>query len=235
MRIQPFGEQALLVSFGDEISDVVNDQVINLYHSLKLSEQFTFLVPSYASLTVGIDRTKFTIQEATLKVQELSRQEISNSSPLKRKVVIPVCYSKEYGLDLESVCQEKNLDQETLINLHTETTYKVYMLGFVAGFAYLGTTATALNISRKEEPRKAIPAGSVGLAGRQTGIYPVEAPGGWQIIGRTPLNMFDVSREQPNLLAAGDNVVFKSISEDEFKLIALKVETGIYKMEVENV
>ncbi|WP_420386158.1 5-oxoprolinase subunit PxpB [Roseivirga sp.] len=231
MDVKPFGDKALLISFEKKIDPEVNQMVINLYHTLKASRSFTFLTPAYCSLTVGIDRTRFTMTEATELIRDLATHPPTNQMAYVRDVTIPVCYEPEFAPDMAEVSRKTGLTEQEIIQKHTETTYRVYMLGFVAGFAYLGTLPEPLVCDRKETPRKLVPKGSVGLAGHQTGIYPVDAPGGWQIIGQTPLNMFDTSREEPNLLFSGDKVKFRAVSADEFKLIALKQDTGIYTME----
>ena len=137
-----------------------------------------------------------------------------------------------FAPDLDDVARFSNLSRAEIIKLHTAKTYRVFMLGFIAGFAYMGTLPDQLNSTRKASPRLKVPAGSVGLAGLQTGIYPTEAPGGWQIIGRTPLDIFDPQRDQPTLLLPGDQVSFRPIVQDEFQIIRLKIETGIFEMEV---
>lgn len=231
MNIQPFGDKALLVTFEKKIDPEINQQVINLYHTLKASGNFTFLTPAYCSLTVGIDRTLYTISEATELINELASHPPTNQMAYVRDVTIPVCYDAEFALDMDEVCQTTGLSRSQIIEIHSSTQFRVYMLGFVAGFAYMGTLPKELVCARKKSPRKSVPKGAVGLAGHQTGIYPVNAPGGWQIIGQTPVEMFDTRREEPNLLFPGDKVRFRAISKDEFKLIALKQETGIYSME----
>lgn len=233
MKIQPFGDRALLISFEKKIDAAINQEVINLYQILKESQKFTFLTPAYCSLTVGIDRTQFTISEATELVRSLSTTKIAKNKTAQKTITIPVCYDDSFALDIKEVSELSGLTKEKIIELHTATEFRVFMLGFVAGFAYLGSLPNEMAVPRKKTPRKSVPKGAVGLAGHQTGIYPVSAPGGWQIIGQTPLNMFDTEMDQPNLLHPGDLVKFRPISMDEFKLISIKVETGIYETELE--
>jgi len=231
MKIQPFGDKALLVTFEKKIDPEINQQVISLYHTLKASGKFTFLTPAYCSLTVGIDRTQYAISEATELINDLASHPLTNQVAYVRNITIPVCYEDEFAPDLDEVAQTTGLTKQEVIEKHSSTEFRVYMLGFVAGFAYMGTLPDELVCSRKKTPRKSVPKGAVGLAGHQTGIYPVNAPGGWQIIGQTPVDMFDTRREEPNLLFPGDKVKLRAISRDEFKLIAIKQETGIYSME----
>jgi KipI family sensor histidine kinase inhibitor len=137
--------------------------------------------------------------------------------PPKQVVEIPVAYGGEYGPDLGEVARAHNISEEEVIKLHSEPEYPIYMLGFVAGFPYLGGMNKAIATPRKKSPRLKIEAGSVGIAGEQTGIYSVESPGGWQIIGRTPLKLYDVNRNEPVLLKAGQYIKFKPITKEEFR------------------
>jgi len=135
----------------------------------------------------------------------------------QRKISIPVCYAEGFAHDIEFIALEKNISIEKIIQLHTEQLYTVYMIGFLPGFPYMGEVKDSIAVPRKNEPRANVAAGSVGIAGKQTGIYPLESPGGWQIIGRTPLKIFDKEKSDPVLLQPGDEIQFYSISEDEFK------------------
>ena len=133
-----------------------------------------------------------------------------------RTVSIPVCYEEQYAPDLQQLAIATNTSVEEVIRIHTSKPYKVYMLGFLPGFAYLGELDEKISMPRKPQPHQVV-AGSVGIAGRQTGIYPLASPGGWQIIGRTPLKLFDPGKEDPTLLKTGDMVQFTSISQHAFE------------------
>jgi inhibitor of KinA len=141
--------------------------------------------------------------------------------PEPRLVEIPVCYGGEYGPDLQDVAELHQMTVEQTIELHASTTYLVYFLGFAPGFAYLGDVAEQLATPRLPSPRKSVPAGSVGIAGRQTGVYPIATPGGWRLLGRTPVRMFQPDRAQMSLLALGDRVRFVPISPPQFAKLAL--------------
>jgi inhibitor of KinA len=143
-------------------------------------------------------------------------QQIAEPEVAGRLVEIPVCYGGEHGPDLSAVAGFARVTESEVVALHTAATYQVFMLGFVPGFAYLGSVDRRIAAPRRTEPRVRVPAGSVGVAGEQTGIYPSETPGGWQLIGRTPLRPFDISREDPFLLRAGDRVRFRPIVPDQF-------------------
>ena len=234
MRIQPFGDSSLLVSFEKEISTTTNQKVISLFKAIELKEGVAFLIPAYNSLTVGINQQIWSLHEATIFLREIAGT-LEKQEPIKgKKYIIPVCYEEAFALDLGDITKALGITRSKIIELHTSKTYRVFMLGFVAGFAYMGTLDAKLESPRKANPRLSVPTGSVGLAGLQTGIYPTEAPGGWQIIGRTPLVIFSPERASPTLLNAGDEVRFRAISSDEYRIIKLKIETGIFEMEVFN-
>lgn len=235
MRIEAYGQSAILVSFEKKIDLKVHNKVLQLYERCKAAPEFTFFIPAYHTLTLGIDLNQITLSDALQKMQEWVNQK-DLSTPLEqfRKVTIPICYSPTYATDLNAVEQITQMSFNRIIEEHLAHSYRVFMLGFVAGFAYMGKLPDCLNVSRKSTPEKQVPAGAVGIAGLQTGIYPVNAPGGWQIIGRTPVRIFDASRDTPNLLTTGDEVSFRAISEDEFRLIEIKQETGIYEPEFQH-
>lgn len=219
VKIHSLGESAVTVSFGNEISSEINKQVIRLDNHFK-NEQFPgFIetVPAYASLTVFFDllevRKNFpefsTGFEAVKNILYAALENAhSDVDKTTRQIEIPVCFSEEYALDLEFVCENKNLTKNEVIEIFTGQIYRVYMLGFLPGFAYMGETDEKIAVPRKENPRTSVPKGSVGIAGRQTGIYPLVSPGGWQIIGRTNMELFTPKAETPTLLQTGDLVKF---------------------------
>lgn len=182
-------------------------------------------VPAYCSITIYYDvlliRNKLSKQLTAFewvsdKIKEylfVEKNEIEAEEPL---INIPVCYDKEYGPDLDFVALKNSISIEEIIQRHTAITYRVYMLGFLPGFAYMGLIDERIVSPRKQYPAP-VEAGSVGIAGKQTGIYPFKSPGGWQIIGRTPLSLFDKEKTNPVLFKSGDNVKFYSITKDEFE------------------
>ena len=174
------------------------------------------LHPAYCSLLVKFDATK--LRHELLEKELRSRlQQLDNFRlPEPRSVEIPVCYGEDFGPDLDNVAESHGMTTEQVIQLHSATTYIVYFLGFVPGFAYLGELPTALTTPRHATPRRKVPAGSVGIAGNQTGVYPCETPGGWQLLGRTPLAMFRPDQDSLSLLSIGDHVRFKAISRQQF-------------------
>ena len=216
MRIFSLGETAAVVEFGQEISLALNDRVRGLAKYLRQNPfaGMLELVPAYASLAVFYDlivvRRAFPeFQSAFDAVRNVLENALENNvavaSSSEKIVEIPVCYD---GEDLEFVARHNDLTEAEVVELHTAQIYTVFMLGFLPGFAYLGELDARLAAPRRSAPRVQIPAGSIGIAGRQTGVYPLASPGGWQIIGRTDLRLFTPERNPPTLLQTGDKVKF---------------------------
>ena len=219
MRIFPLGENALTVEFGDEISHELNDAAISLSNGLEANPfpGFVECVPAYASTTVFYDLLKVrwsfpefpTAFDAVKQiVEKLLPGSTRETAGRGRKIEIPVSFSTQNALDLESASQMLKLTDDEIIEIFLARTYRVYMLGFLPGFPYMGEVDERIAMPRRDSPRMNVPKGSVGIAGRQTGIYPLESPGGWQIIGRTEIEMFDPSRSAPCFLSPGDEVKF---------------------------
>lgn len=224
-RVESLGDRALLVVFGECIDADVNDRVHGLFSILRESELpgVLDLVPAYATLTVHYDPSSWS-RPGTLpydavrsEILRLSKEARAASPRPPRLVEIPVRYGGEFGPDLEDVAHHCGLSARALIARHSCPEYRVFMLGFAPGFAYLGGLDPALATPRRETPRLKVPAGSVGIAGTQTGIYALDTPGGWQIIGRTPLKLFDPSLEEPCLLGPGDRLRFVAIEKAAFR------------------
>jgi inhibitor of KinA len=211
-------DQSLLVYFGQEITLHAHRQVMKLLRLLQLEPVAGIrnLHPAYCSLLIKFDalRLRHDEMEAILR-QYLERLE-DVKLPDPRQVEIPVCYGGEYGPDLAEVCAIHGMTPAQAIELHASAEYLVYFFGFVPGFAYLGGLPEALVTPRLATPRRRVPAGSVGMAGNQTGVYPFATPGGWRLLGRTPLAMFQADREGLSLLSIGDRVRFAPISAERF-------------------
>lgn len=219
MRILTVGDCAVSVEFGQEISLEINHKVMALKMVLeqKPIRGIVEMIPTYCSLLIQYDPMELRYGQLREKLYTLVNQLDKVEMPPKQVVEIPVAYGGEYGPDLVEVARAHNISEEEVIKLHSEPEYPIYMLGFVAGFPYLGGMNKAIATPRKKSPRLKIEAGSVGIAGEQTGIYSVESPGGWQIIGRTPLKLYDVNRNEPVLLKAGQYIKFKPITKEEFR------------------
>jgi len=211
------GDRALLVELGDEIDVEVNNKVRELFVAIKADplEGIVESIPSYRSLLLIFDPLKTTSSLLQNKVDQLIKTLDPSQLAEPRKVEIPVAYSSEYGPDLEWVAGYHGITTDEVIRLHTAHTYHVYMIGFMPGFPYMGELPKALITPRRETPRTVVPRGSVALAQEQTGIYSTQSPGGWQIIGRTPLTLFDPGKWPPALLEMGDLVKFFAIDEEE--------------------
>lgn len=219
MRILTVGDCAVSVEFGQEISLEINHKVMALKMVLEREpiRGIVELIPTYCSLLIQYDPMGLRYGQLRDRLEALVTQLDEVEMPPKQVVEIPVAYGGEYGPDLGEVARAHNISEEEVIKLHSEPEYPIYMLGFVAGFPYLGGMNKAIATPRKKSPRLKIEAGSVGIAGEQTGIYSVESPGGWQIIGRTPLKLYDVNRNEPVLLKAGQYIKFKPITKEEFR------------------
>jgi len=222
MNFKPLGDSALLVSFGEAIDEEINDRVHALAGTIERAsfEWLVEVVPAYSSLAVIYDPRLIDFEGVKRAIQAL---EFSAEKFEGRLVEIPVLYGGEHGPDLEFVAQYNGLTPEEVIEIHSRPVYRVYFLGFLPGFPYLGGMDERIATPRLEKPRLKVPAGSVGIAGKQTGIYPLKSPGGWRLIGRTPLRLFNPEREPPTLLQPGDRVKFAPIDEGEFE--------GLYRAE----
>jgi len=213
--IFPLGDNAVVLVFGNIIDEQINKLVHSIFYQLQNDPipGMTEAVPGYSSLTIYYDvlfiRNKLD--------KDLSTENIETGDP-QVLIKIPVCYDKEYGTDLDFIALQNNIPVEEIIQLHSSATYRVYMLGFLPGFTYMGLVDERISSPRKQQPTP-VEAGSVGIAGRQTGIYPFKSPGGWQIIGRTPWKLFDKGKVNPVLFKSGDHVQFYSITIEEFNYL----------------
>lgn len=213
------GDRSLLVHLGDEISRGAHQCVRTLYFSLidcKL-EGIVELIPSYATLLIIFDPLKISLAALKTNAARLMESPDPSRIPEPRTVRIPVVYGGDFGPDLTWLAETHCMTPDDVIRYHMATTYHVYMIGFTPGFPYMGEVAAEIATPRRDTPRTRVPQGSVGIAQRQTGIYPVASPGGWQIIGRTPIKLFDPEVWPPTPLEIGDAVIFYSIDKEAFK------------------
>ncbi|CAH0268147.1 Kinase A inhibitor [Pedobacter sp. Bi27] len=231
IKIYGLSEKSVTVGFGTTIDhDLL--ALITDFNQLLLQNPFSGLittVQAYTTLTVFFDPLivmlsdlpgQVCFEKISAHLNKIVQIKREKSSTIPDKLIIPVYYGGDFGQDLSTVARTNKLSETEVIDVHTAGQYTVFMIGFVPGFAYMGGMDPRLSTPRKEVPNAKIPTGSVGIAGNQTGIYPMETPGGWQIIGRTPLKMFDVNRLQPSLLKGGDMVTFKAIGIKEFNAYA---------------
>jgi inhibitor of KinA len=217
-RIVPAGDSAIVVEFEERIDPAVNARTIAFAEAVLAASLpgVRDVVPTYRSTAIYFDplRTDVVAMMACIE-REAARPAAPPPSGLE-PVRIPVCYGGEFGPDLGEVAAFAKADEQEVVRLHTAAVYRVFMLGFVPGFAYLGIVDDRIAMARRSTPRVRVPSGSVGIAGVQTGIYPAETPGGWQLIGRTPLKPFDPVRANPFLMKAGDAVQFYAIDRREY-------------------
>lgn len=236
--IEPLGETAIIVRFGNKIEENIHRKVYTLssYLDQHILPGVVEYVPAFTNITIYYDLLEVASLMDTYQADspyEVMKSQIEkvlhilvdSHSPNPEIVEIPVCYGGEYGPDLEFVAEYNGLSPEEVIRIHSEGRYLTYMIGFAPGFPYLGGLSEKIAAPRKGSPRLTIPEGSVGIASNQTGVYPITSPGGWQIIGRTPLRLFQPNKNPPTLISAGNIVVFKPITNKEYMQQLLKVMT----------
>ncbi len=226
-QYKPNGDSAVLIEFENVINEQVNDKVRRMAQAIKRQgkDYVLELLPTYRSLCVFYNPLLIDYRQIVEALSEIERQLDQFKLEAPAIVEIPVCYDVAFALDLPDVAKLNNLTMEQVIEIHSAMDYRIYMLGFTPGFPYLGGMDRRIATPRLAKPRLKIAAGSVGIAGEQTGIYPAESPGGWRIIGRTPLKLYDVGRVNPALLRAGDYVRFCPISKREYDaLVAMQLD-----------
>lgn len=225
-KIYASGSNALTIELGNSIEEAANKKVLALFHHLQQQNipAVKDIIPAYCTVTIvvnDIPGLRKESDDAFSSIQKKIESTINECDFTKtfpsRFIEVPVCYDASLGLDIGKMGEQKNMPVGEIISIHSNKTYRVYMIGFLPGFAYLGSVDERIISARKTEPRTLVPAGSVGIAGEQTGIYPFDSPGGWNIVGRTPLKMFESKKENPVLLSAGDEVRFIPISIKEFQ------------------
>lgn len=208
-RITPYGDSALLVQYNAEgFSTLINNKVYQLSGALREQPLWQDLVPGYDSLLCSFDMAAISLEDAKRKIEDTLLHLPKTKTVAGKLIEIPVVYGGSYGPDMAAIKKSSGLTQSQIIEIHSEAPYKVCMMGFIPGFCFLSEIPAVLQHPRHSSPRVHVPAGSVGIAGWQTGIYGLDSPGGWQIIGRTPHKLFDKTREKPFLLEAGDRLKF---------------------------
>ncbi len=230
MRFMKQGETGIVVELGNEINPTVNARVHELTRHIGKECRYLIeaVVPTYRSVLVFFDPLQIARSDLIGKIRQIAATidftQIEERSA--KVVVIPTLYGGEAGPDLEFVARHNNITVDEVVRIHSSVSYQIYMMGFTPGFPYLGGMSEKISAPRLKVPRTRIPAGSVGIAGTQTGLYPVESPGGWQLIGRTPLKVFDPKSEQPFLYQAGDFLKFHPVSPSEYDSIRRDVDRG---------
>ena len=234
-KILPAGDSAALVEFGDRIDPETNDLVYSLASAVEAAsiKGFQELVPTYRSLLVQYDLHAIGYEEVSSRLRKIVEQikpPVGNGDAAKIVVKIPVAYGGESGADLQTVAEHSGLSEQDVIGIHSGTDYRVFMLGFAPGFPYLGGMDERIACPRLKTPRVRVPGGSVGIAESQTGVYPNDSPGGWQIIGHTPVKLFDSQANPPAAILPGSLVRFEPVDPDQYQAIASSVEAGEYQL-----
>lgn len=226
-KIEPLGDSAVTVTFGDAIDETIHQAVCRFFQTVEQSP-FPWMieaVPTYTGVAIHYHPVNvksgdcFPFIQVKKEVEQRLNQMAHDlfDEQKERIVEIPVCYGGKYGPDLGAVADYHHISIDKVIKIHAERQYRVYMIGFAPGFPYLGGLSSRLATPRKQTPRVKIPQGSVGIAGEQTGVYPMESPGGWQLIGRTPIKLFRPEHGEPSLLKTGDLVQFVPIDKETFE------------------
>ena len=217
-RIVSAGDSAIVVEFENRIDPAVNARAIAVADAIQAAglPGVRDVVPTFRSVAIYFDPLHTDGDALMARVETEAASSSQEADAARNPIRIPVCYGGDLGPDLGAVAEFSQLDEATVVALHSGRSYRVFMLGFVPGFAYLGSVDDRIAMPRRATPRVRVPPGSVGIAGVQTGIYPLETPGGWQLVGRTPLKPFDPDRAEPFLLKAGDAVEFYAIDRQQF-------------------
>ena len=216
--IRAVGDRALRVQFGRRIDPAVSHRVRSLFHGLSQSQiaGIVDLLPGYLNLVVVYDPLQISFSGLKTRIRKVLAELDHFDIPAPNTIRVPVVYGGDFGPDLAFVADHNGISPEQVIETHAGVPYEVYMIGFTPGFPYMGQIDARIAAPRRRSPRIRVPRGSVGIAQRQTGIYPVESPGGWQIIGRTPVVLFDPERQPPGLLEIGDRVIFEPMEAEEY-------------------
>ncbi|MEN1784943.1 MAG: 5-oxoprolinase subunit PxpB [Bacteroidota bacterium] len=228
--VKPFGETAVLMEWPHKVDEQILKDILHFQQVLKKHlDKDWVMVPAYNSLTLIHPKADFDFTQLKAQLIDWYHSPKSHLETANHLWRLPVCYDAAFGIDLEATAGHLGMTVEELITLHGSTEYTVYGIGFLPGFMYLGGLPKALETPRQEVPRLLVPKGSVGLAGKQTGIYPQDSPGGWNIIGRCPAPLFNVAQEAPYFVNVGDKIQFIPVERAEYDLRLIEAQVGIYK------
>ncbi|MDZ5784584.1 5-oxoprolinase subunit PxpB [Marinococcus luteus] len=235
MDILPIGDHALSVQFENVISPSVNRQVHRLYEALTKERLvgMSECVPGYRALTVYYDPLQIQYERLYELIHNVFERMDKASEGAMKTYYLPVCYDVSFGQDIERLAAENKLSVDEVVDLHSSSTYFIYMLGFTPGFPYLGGLDERLHTPRLETPRGKVEAGSVGIADAQTGVYSIDSPGGWNIIGKTPVPLFNTAHDKPALLTPGHLLRFEPVGFEEYAEIEKSIGYGGYSIRVE--
>ena len=235
LKLMNAGDRALVAEFGNTIDPEINSQVHALAGKLtqKSIPGIGELVPTFRSLLIYYDPAILSCEDLKAQIKNLAGDSEDRAEKTKRILHIPCCYGSHFGPDLDDMVRYTGLTRDEIISLHSGTDYKIYMLGFLPGFVYLGGLDRRLEIPRLSTPRAKIPKGSVGIGGSQTGVYPLDSPGGWRLIGSTPLDFYQVNRADPILCKAGEYIHFDPITSCDYYDIRQMIQKGTYRLKTE--
>lgn len=233
--IQPMGEKAILINFEPGISENMLKKVLQNKNILEnnLIKEKVEVINTYHSLLINYHSTIENVYKEILTIKRLLKETKIGKKPHTFMFHIPVCYDAGFGWDLEMLAEEKKLSVNKIIELHMEPIYTVYFIGFLPGFLYLGGLKNELHFPRRNEPRIEVPKGAIGIGENQTGIYPNSSPGGWQILGNSPVNIFDKRCDPPSEISGGDKVKFYSVDKEDYEEIREAVSRGIFRLKKE--
>lgn len=229
LSYRSFGNNALLVEWPERIDEDILNDIIGF--RVRIAEKFPELemVPAYNSLTL-IARTPLDTGVLIPVLEQLYKERPATGAKKRKLWNIPVCYDPPFCTDLEEMASVKGLKPEDIVKLHTSATYTVYAIGFLPGFMYLGGLPEILHFPRRGKPRLKVPQGAVGIGGKQTGIYPQESPGGWNIIGNSPIRVFNSANDPPCGISVGDQIRFYAINKSMHKLFTIQVDSGVFQI-----
>ena len=228
------GDSSLLIAFKQEISPEVNAQISSIVKLIRQQKTpgIVDMIPAFASLLINYNPEVISYEALKKRLEDILKMDVDTETSKKRVYQIPVLYGGEFGPDLKTIADHAGLSEQEVIDIHTGTDYLIYMLGFLPGFCYLGGLDERIHTPRLANPRISIPRGSVGIGGSQTGIYPMDSPGGWQLMGITPVRTYDPNREVPILVNAGEYIHFYPIDQKEYDDIEAKIADGTFAVEV---
>lgn len=233
LRFKPYGSIAILIEWPKEINrDILKNRILfKRKIKMEMADYILDTVPAYNSLTVFFDTSKIKYSGVVKKVKEIYVMKYKDLNLPYKLWKIPICYDESFGIDLNEMAKSRNLSKEEIIQLHSSAIYDVHFIGFLPGFLYLGGLPEEIHFKRKATPRQKIIKGAVGIAGGQTGIYPRESPGGWNIIGNSPIDFFDVNQDRPCFANAGDRLQFVAVDKSAYEKILSKIKAGTYIIE----
>jgi inhibitor of KinA len=232
LTYKPFGHKAILIEWEPRIDENILNDILQFKEKISFEnrEQYADFIIAYNSLTIVYHLTISDFKKEQQRLEFIYNLEFESKQTAHFIWEIPVCYNVKFGIDLKEISVESNLTIEEIIKVHSEKIYTVFFIGFIPGFLYLGGLDKKLFFDRKENPRLQVPKGAVGIGGKQTGIYPFNSAGGWNIIGNTPINFFEAKKTNPCFAQAGDRIKFLPISIEEYHQIEKKIKENSFQI-----